>query len=394
MKPCGDGAAVSCVSQVAKRGEADVRPAMHATPAIRFDDHATLPPRTVEPHNTVQSRQTDTHRASVGPMSRNAQHTRAEESANPGTARVDEQNDPRRFVPHDAIESRTPTRSFLKAATFALAVASSSCAFAAAAPTIEPRAFGYVLGDVLTQRVRIDDATGDIPPTALPSSGRVGIWLERRPSRMETGADRHRWLVLDYQVTNAPQTLTTIELPALTLNLRSGPPLRIDAWPVSIGPLTPDAVSGSGDLQPMRPDRLPPRAPIAQLERRLGLSLGALALVLIAWAAWWGWRNRRESARLPFARAWRDLQPANADDPAAWRRLHRALDETAGRVVQHGSVAALLAHAPWLEPLHAQLEQFYRQSAARFFATADPIAPYPLKQLAHALYLAERRHQR
>ena len=74
-----------------------------------------------------------------------------------------------------------------------------------------------------------DDATGDIPPTALPSSGRVGIWLERRPSRMETGADRHRWLVLDYQVTNAPQTLTTIELPALTLNLRSGPPLRIDA---------------------------------------------------------------------------------------------------------------------------------------------------------------------
>jgi mxaA protein len=293
-------------------------------------------------------------------------------------------------------------------ALLALAAATSN-GFAANAPTaasnptppaqtIEPRAFGYVLGDVLSQRVLLDRAVGDVASNALPSAGRIGVWLERRPSNIETGADGRRWLVLSYQVTNSPQSLTTTELPALTLTLPGGTPLRVDAWPISIGPLTPEAIPDSGDLRPMRPDRLPPRAPIARIERRLGASLGALAIVLLAWGAWWQWRNRREAARLPFARAWRDLArsngSANVEDPERWRRLHRALDETAGRVVQHDKLGPLFARAPWLEPLRGSLEQFYQQSAARFFGTGVPAISYPLQQLARDLYLAERRHQR
>lgn len=273
-----------------------------------------------------------------------------------------------------------------------------AAAVSAAPQTVEPRAFGYVLGDVLTQRVPLARASGEIAPNALPSAGRVGVWLERRPTRIETTADGRRWLVLSYQVTNSPQSLTTIALPALTLAVPGGAPLVIDAWPVSIGPLTPDTIPGSGDLQPMRPDRLPPHASVARIERRLAGSLGALAVVLIAWAAWWHLRNRREAARLPFARAWRDLAPgpaeANADDPTAWRRLHRALDETAGRVVQHERLAPLFARAPWLEPLREPLEQFYEQSTARFFGTGTPAVAFPLRQLARELYLAERRQER
>ncbi|HTH61154.1 MAG TPA: calcium incorporation protein MxaA [Paraburkholderia sp.] len=292
------------------------------------------------------------------------------------------------------------------ASSAAASSAASSVAPAASRParTIEPRAFGYVLGDVLTQRVALDGATGDLPANALPGAGRIGVWLERRPSRIETAADGRRWLVLSYQVTNSPQSLTTIELPALVIDVPRGVPLRVDAWPVSIGPLTPDAIAESGDLQPMRPDRLPPHAPTARIERRLAGSLGALGVVLIAWGAWWHLRNRREAARLPFARAWRDLANGrsarnardnpNPDDPAAWRRLHRALDETAGRVVQHDKLAPLFARAPWLEPLREPLEQFYAQSAARFFSTGAPVVSYPLRQLARELYLAERRCQR
>ena len=273
---------------------------------------------------------------------------------------------------------------------------------AAPARTIEPRAFGYVIGDVLSQRVRLDGASGDVAASALPSAGRVGIWLERRPARIETGADGHRWLVLTYQITNSPQSLTPIELPPLTLNLPGSAPLQVDAWPISIGPLTPDATPGNGDLQAIRPDRLPPRAPVARIERRLYGSLGALAIVLIAWAAWWQLRNRREAARLPFARAWREIAATsanangntNADDEAAWRRLHRALDETAGRVVQHDKLAPLFARAPWLEPQRESLERFYEQSAARFFGAGVPAASYPLRQFARELYLAERRRQR
>lgn len=265
---------------------------------------------------------------------------------------------------------------------------------AQAAVVIEPRAFGYVLGDVLTQRVLLAADNRDAPSTALPSTGRVNAWFERRPPRIETSADGQHWLVLDYQVTNAPQTLTAVTLPELVVTLGPGAPLRINAWPVSIGPLTPDAISGDGDLQPMRPDRLAPRAPVERIERRLAGSLGALAVVLIAWASWWFVRNRREVARLPFARAWRDLQDTNTDDPAAWRRLHRALDETAGRVVQHGTLAPLFVRAPWLEPLRAPLEQFYEASTARFFAATEAAARYPLKELARTLYVVERRRQR
>jgi len=287
------------------------------------------------------------------------------------------------------------------AAAASATAGSAPPAGAVRAQTIEPRAFGYVIGDVLTQRVRLDGAARDLAAASLPSAGRVGVWLERRPSRVETGADGRRWLVLSYQITNSPPSLTTIELPPLTLNLPGRAPLRVDAWPISIGPLAPDATAGGGDLQPMRPDRLPPRASVARIERGLYGSLGALAVVLIAWAAWWHLRNRREAARLPFARAWRDLRRADphadpsADaDAAAWRRLHRALDETAGRVVQHDRLAPLFARAPWLEPLREPLEQFYRQSAARFFGTGAPSAPYPLRQFARELYLAERRRQR
>jgi mxaA protein len=299
-----------------------------------------------------------------------------------------------------AIEGANIGPSGAASATKAASAPRASPVAAPLARTIEPRAFGYVLGDVLTQRVLLTGAAGDVPQGALPSAGRIGVWLERRPSRIETGTDGHRWLVLSYQVTNSPPSLTAIELPALTLNLQAGAPLHVAAWPVTIGPLTPDSITGNGDLQAMRPDRPPPHLPLDRIERRFAGSLGALAVALLAWAAWWLLRNRREAARLPFARAWRDLSPgstnmnAETDDPAAWRRLHRALDETAGRVVQHDTLAPLFARAPWLEPLRASLEQFYQQSAARFFGTGVPTASYPLRQLARELYLAERRRQR
>ena len=33
---------------------------------------------------------------------------------------------------------------------------------------------------------------------------------------------------------------------------------------------------------------------------------------LIAWFGWWRWRNRREAARLPFARAWHQMRRLDA----------------------------------------------------------------------------------
>ena len=268
----------------------------------------------------------------------------------------------------------------------------------------EPRAFGYLLGDVLTQRILLKDGDYDLGSVTPPSLGRTNAWLERRRIRSETDADGRRWMAIDYQVVNVPATLTQIALPALSLASSSGAALRIGEWPLSIGPATPANPFNAGDLQAMRPDRQAPAIPTALLRRQAGFALGLLLLTLLSWAGWWFWRNARESARLPFARAWRELRRmqrmSRASGPRAdasadaWLCLHRALNETAGHVVHAGALSGLFVRAPYLQPLRAQLEQFYRQSAERFFTPASADDAYPLRTLCEALYRAEQRHQR
>jgi len=282
------------------------------------------------------------------------------------------------------------------------AAAASGAAFQ---PTVqEPRAFGYLLGDVLTQRILLQDGDREIGSVTPPSLGRTDTWLERRRVRTETDDEGRRWMAIDYQVVNVPTALTQIALPALTLPSSSGATLRVAEWPISIGPATPANPFNAGDLQALRPDRQALPLPIAPLRRQAGIAAGLSLLTLFSWAGWWWWRNARESARLPFARAWRqmrrmqrtqrDPEPRMDASTDAWLCLHRALNETAGHVVHGGSLPALFARAPYLQPLRAQLEQFYRQSAERFFVRASTAEAYPLKTLCEALYRAEQRHQR
>ncbi|WP_027775906.1 hypothetical protein [Paraburkholderia caledonica] len=276
---------------------------------------------------------------------------------------------------------------------------------AAFQPTVqEPRAFGYLLGDVLTQRILLKDDGYDIGAVTPPSLGRTDAWLERRRVRGETDADGRRWMAIDYQVVNVPTTLMQVALPALSLTTSSGATLQVGEWPLSIGPATPANPFNVGDLQALRPDRQAPAVPTAPLRRQAGFALGLLVLTLLSWAGWWFWRNARESARLPFARAWRELRhmqrkPRASESPAdasaqAWLCLHRAVNETAGHVVHVGALSHLFVQAPYLQPLRAQLEQFYRQSAERFFTPAPKGDAYPLRTLCEALYRAEQRHQR
>ena len=286
----------------------------------------------------------------------------------------------------------------LHAAVLALAM----MATAATAATVEqPRAFGHVIGDVLTQRVLLEQAGQPLQPGALPSTARIDLWLERRPSRIETDAEGRRWLAIDYQVVNAPRALTAISLPALSIATASGPPLALPAWPISIGPLTPLDVLAEGDLQALRPDRPVAALPTHAVQQQLKLSLLALLAVFAAWLGWWAWRNQREAQQLPFAHAWRELKRlGDSSSPEAWRVVHRALNKSAGRVVHGASLPQLLAEAPYLRPLQPRLEDFYRESTRRFFfaesaaaASAHLHFAYPLKPLCRALCNAEKRHR-
>lgn len=286
-----------------------------------------------------------------------------------------------------------PWRAVANGEPGAAASAPAPAAAGTQATVEQPRAFGHVLGDVLTQRVLLQHAGRPVDVAAPPSADRVGLWLERRPARTETDDQGRRWLAIDYQVVNAPRTLTTLSLPALAIATRGGAPLALPAWPISVGPLTPSEVPGQGALQALRPDRPVDAAPTAAIERRFTGALVALGLVLLGWLAWWGGRNWREARRLPFARAWRELRRADAASPEAWLSLHRAVNASAGRVVHGASLSRWLDEQPHLRPLQAQLEGFYRHSSERFFA-GGAAAAYPLRELGRALRDAERRQHR
>jgi mxaA protein len=282
----------------------------------------------------------------------------------------------------------------LCAATCALIFsAASTRGDEAAIPTAvvqQPRAFGHVVGDVVKQRVLLEIEGRDFRPAELPRTERLGVWLERRSARIERDTDGREWLAVSYQIVNAPQSLTTVNLPAWELDGK----LRIPEWPLSVGPLTPRDAFERGGLQNLRPDRAAPVVATAPISRQLILWSVALALTLAAWLVWWLHRNWRASTSLPFARALREIRATDDTAPPAWQALHRALDETAGRVVQRESLAALFQHAPHLAPCRARIETFYAESSERFFGAGVVANQVSVRELCRDLRRLEKRHER
>ncbi|HEY6643372.1 hypothetical protein [Povalibacter sp.] len=259
---------------------------------------------------------------------------------------------------------------------------------AASTTIVQPRPFGYVIGDVVTQRILLPQ---QFEPAALTPQ-RVSIWFERRGSRIETTPDGHRWLLVGYQLMNAPQTLGSVVLPAWDLASTDGAKLSVPAWPMTAGTLT--AASASPSSEQLRADRAAPVVPTASTRTRLHLTLLALAITLVAWLAWVKWRDLRDRANLPFARALHDMRNLGDAEPRSWQVLHQAFDRTAGRVIQLETLPTLFQRAPHLRPLHEEIERFFSQSSARFFGSGLQEEPVSTHALCRELRRRERRYAR
>ena len=262
--------------------------------------------------------------------------------------------------------------------------------------TIEqPRPFGYVVGDLLTQRVLLESGGRVFEPANLPRAERISVWLERRPPRVESTPDGRRWLVVEYQVVNAPQNLTLIRVPAWELKATVGTGLlRISEWPISLAALTPRSAFARGDLEELRPDRPEPRIATEPIRRQIVIWSSALILTLAIWLGWWLWRNWRASAAQPFAHALREIRGIGEGTPEAWQALHRAFDRTAGRVTQTATLAALFQRAPHLVPLRSKIEQFFQQSSERFFGAGPLQDGLSVRALCAELRRIEKTHER
>jgi mxaA protein len=258
----------------------------------------------------------------------------------------------------------------------------------------QPRPFGYVVGDLLTQRVLLQLEGREFEPASLPAAARLGVWLERRAPRVENAHDGRRWLSIDYQVINAPQALTSISLPAWELKPKAGATtLRIATWPISIAPLTPREVFAKGDLEELRSDRPAPVIPTERMRRQIAIWSAALAATLAAWVGWFLWRNWRARSTQPFARALREVSRVGDASPEAWLALHRAFDRSAGIATQSATLEILFQRAPHLAPLRSGIEQFFAESGELFFGAGLPANAISVRGLCTQLRRAEKRHE-
>ena len=278
----------------------------------------------------------------------------------------------------------------------------------------QPRSFGYVIGDVFTQRVLLVLDGHPFVPAELPEPGRAGIWFERRAVRTETDSQGRQWLAIDYQLMNSPQALAIATLPAWKLvskepganprttaagdaagriEERHNSELRVAEWPMTVAPLTPEKAFARASLGTLRPDRAPVLVPVVPVQRALTLALVLLTATVAAWLGWWLWRNYRASASQPFALAVREMRHVDGTSAEAWLALHRAFDGTAGRALRAETLPGWFARAPQFAPLRAPIEQFFTQSAARFFAGQPPAQPVSVHALCRELRRIEKRHE-
>ncbi len=251
--------------------------------------------------------------------------------------------------------------------------------------TVEPRAFGYSVGDVVARRVSIEVPSGySLDESTLPTVGRHGVAIElRQLSRSQRSAPSGSVveLALTYQVFFAPREVRTLELPPMTLTFKGSPrpqDVRVEAWPLTVSPLVPVDVSPRRGLGELQPDVPPPLVDISGIRLRL-IGYAALATLLLAYLVlvyfgmpWWS-RQRR-----PFTQAWRSLKampslsrsPSGDDRRAAFQRVHEALNQTAGEVVFEQSIDRFIGQHPRFAEVRDDLRSFFRQSREEFFAAS------------------------
>ena len=273
--------------------------------------------------------------------------------------------------------------------------------FANAAPSKEryeasdhaekPRAFGYFIGDVIQRRLRLPREVKwqSLP---LPEPERVNAWFTLQSFDGEQDAAGAWWLIARFQIVNSPKQSRQVRLPSLTIPLGGAEPLVFPAMLVTISPLDSGGPEESDRTAVLRPDRPPGFEPTEPVVQKLTLWLKAFGAIVLAWIAWWCWRQWRDRSRLPFDQAWADIRamPRPNEDPLAWQRLHRAINESAGQVVQANDLHRFIKRSPHFSGLRPALESFFAKSNARFFAASVTDDTFDLAGLSRSLRQIER----
>jgi mxaA protein len=297
---------------------------------------------------------------------------------------------------------RTPgaARSAAQSAALSVLLLAAAPAPAPAVGTLEPRAFGYTVGDMLERRIQVDPAReGRIEMASLPKPGRAGRWFALREVAPADDGIRLR-----YQIVNTPAQPALENLPSVSFRIvgADGQARSGDIGPYTVA-MAPVALFGPDEAiqsTQMRPDRDPVPIQTAARRRRVAAEAAALLALIAAGVAprlARRWLRRRAG---PFMRAWRSMRSVarQRDDPAlrrqALRSLHQALDEAAGVTVALDNLDRLFDAAPPLVEARGRIESMLAASRTAFFGQGPAPAAGELLSLARQLAELETRSAR
>jgi mxaA protein len=249
---------------------------------------------------------------------------------------------------------------------------------------IEPRAFGYFLGDTLTRKVEIQGSEGEtLVPGSLPVPGALSHWLELR--KIDTSSKRNgdgvlHTVTLEYQIFYAALDTRPLVIPAIDLMLmKQGDASRtvtVPALPMTVSPLREisPGKDSSGATTLLRPDTVPAFVPVAPIKTGMLISFGAAlaAFALLArQLAWWPFRHRPARAFSVAAREIAALTRSGPADHDAYDKvltlMHRAIDQTAGRRVLPDDLDRFLEQRPQYRTSRDELGAFFDASRTVYF---------------------------
>jgi len=272
------------------------------------------------------------------------------------------------------------TRWFVLSLTAIVATgAAAESADSGIVPLVALRDTGYLLGDLLEERVELQLPDGfTLDPASLPAPGRVAPWLEVRDARAQSGRSAGLMSVtVIYQIFAEVEQASRVPIPPFKLRIERGGEARRVAVPEKsflLSPALPSALSDQDrELKPSPvPQPLPVTGALAELTASLLAALAAAAYLL--WAH--DLLPFLPRAPGPFARLWRRWRGRGLD-PAErltlLREWHLALNAAAGETLYASTLPRLFERAPHLLPLRGRVDALFRRSWQSFYGAA-PIA--------------------
>ncbi len=255
---------------------------------------------------------------------------------------------------------------------------------------VQPRTFGYQLGDKFERRISfLVHEPYVLDTAALPEPGKLNTWLAIEAPDIRSnamGSYTRMALRLVYQVTNVEQGVTQVPVPHHDLVFTDGkkqtkvlvPAIRIELNTVT----DPRATDLQAD-QP--PHKLPQRY------KFLALYAGIL-LIALAGLAWRFFGFTLADKQRPFTQTWRRWRRRRyardeATTVAALRDIHQAFNDTAGKTVFAETLEPFFTDHPHFAPLRQPINDFFIYSRAVFFAAGDvePATQYTPAELVDLL---------